>query len=179
MTKKRRPVSGAPSSEQAAARRQTARGGLAMFLVGLGLAVGSLGYRWWDSSEADRLRVEGVQVPATLADRAGGSARGSGIDRIEVYYMYDGEQHHNWIPCAKLAACRSEPPQALTIWVDPSDPEHFVAENDRTDGSLFPLMSWSLVPVGVLFVIVGGLMLALVRSDKRSQTHRPTDHKGR
>ncbi|MBG6100220.1 DUF3592 domain-containing protein [Micromonospora vinacea] len=151
-------------------QRKLLRTAVLPLLVGLGLLGGSLGYRWWDSSEADRLRVEGVQVPATLTDREGGNARGSGIDRIEVYYMYEGEQHHDWIPCAKLAVCSSPPPQALTIWVDPSDPEHFVAENDRTDGSLFPLMSWSLVPIGAVATIFGVLILLLARADRKKLT---------
>ncbi|MEU4529623.1 DUF3592 domain-containing protein [Micromonospora ureilytica] len=155
-------------------QRKLIRQALLPLLIGLGLFGGSLGYRWWDSSEADRLRVEGVQVPATLTDRAGGNARGSGIARIEVYYMYEGEQHHDWIPCAKLAVCSSPPPQALTIWVDPSDPEHFVAENERTDGSLFFLMSWYFVPIGAIPAIAGGLILRSMMIDRKNAKKTPS-----
>ncbi|MGS2619237.1 hypothetical protein ACVCAH_32640 [Micromonospora sp. LZ34] len=170
MTRKRRRVPAVPAADAAAARRKTGLLGLVALLVGLGLLGGSLSYRWYVSSEADRLRAEGVPVTATVVDRAGGGGRGSGVDRIEVSYLRDGSQYYGWIPCAGLTGCRSTPPQELTVWVDPTDPEHFVAENGHTDGSLSFLASWTLIPVGALAIVIGGGLVVLVAREKQNWT---------
>jgi hypothetical protein len=155
---------------------------LAFLLVGLALAVGSVLYRWQLSERADRLRSEGVPVTATVSDRAGGGGRGSGIDRIEIYYMYGPAQYHTWIPCAGLTGCRSTPKPELTVWVDPAEPERFVAENGHTDGSLSFLMSWTTIPMGVAFAAIGGTGVGLVLHDMRcemARVNRPTHGRGR
>ncbi|MEV4535745.1 hypothetical protein AB0J82_18155 [Asanoa sp. NPDC049518] len=137
----------------------------ALLLGGLALAVGSVVYRWQLSERAERLRSDGVPVTATISDRAGGGGRGSGIDRIEVYYMYESAQYHEWIPCAGLTGCRSTPQPEMTVWVDPGEPERFVAENGHTDGSLSFLMSWTAIPLGVVLAAVGGTGIGLVLND--------------
>ena len=106
---KQRPHTDARATGAGRARLKVALMAVAFLLVGLGLFGGSLGYRWYVSAEADRLRSEGVPVTATIADRSGGGGRGSGIDRVEVYYLYDSAQYHAWIPCAGLTGCRSTP----------------------------------------------------------------------
>ncbi|MET8911668.1 DUF3592 domain-containing protein [Micromonospora sp. NPDC004551] len=137
-------------------------------LLGAALVVGSILCRWQLSERADRLRSEGVPVTATVTDRAGGGGRGSGIDRIEIYYMYGPAQYHTWIPCAGVTGCHSTPEPELTVWVDPAEPERFVAENGHTDGSLSFLMSWTTIPMGGAFAAVGGAGLGLVLHVKRS-----------
>jgi hypothetical protein len=132
----------------------------AFLLLGLGLLVGSLVYRWQVSQRAERLRSEGVAVTATVTDRAGG--RGSGADRIEIYYMYGSAQYHTWIPCAGVTGCHDAPRPHMTLWVDPAQPERFVADNGPTDGSLFFLMSWKAIPSGLLLTALGGVPLAIM-----------------
>ncbi|MCO1599140.1 hypothetical protein M8C17_28690 [Micromonospora sp. RHAY321] len=66
--------------------------GLVALVAGLGLAGGAVAYRWHVSSEADRLRADGVPVTAYVSDRAGGGGRGSGIDRIELSYLYKDDK---------------------------------------------------------------------------------------
>ncbi|MEV4543868.1 DUF3592 domain-containing protein [Micromonospora echinaurantiaca] len=169
MTKKQRRVAAVPAADTAA-RRRTGWLGLVALLVGLGLLGGSLTHRWYVSSEAERLRAEGVPVSATVVDRAGGGGRGSGIDRLEVSYLHDGAQYYEWIPCAGLTGCRSTPPGELTLWVDPTDPAHFVAQNGHTDGSLSFLNSWTLIPVGALAVVIGAGLLILVAREHKNRT---------
>ncbi|WCN80432.1 DUF3592 domain-containing protein [Micromonospora sp. LH3U1] len=140
--------------------------GLAMLLPGLGLAGGALAYRWHVSSEADRLRSDGVPVTANVSDRAGGSGRGSGIDRIEVSYLYESKQYSTWIPCAGGTGCRKTPGPKMAVWVDPAAPEKFVAENGHTNGSLSFLMSWTAIPGGLVFAAVGTVMLVIVIRSK-------------
>lgn len=145
-------------------------------LLGLALVVGSVLYRWQLSERADRLRSEGVPVTATVTDRAGGGGRGSGIDRIEIYYMYGPAQYHTWIPCAGITGCHSTPKPEMTVWVDPAEPERFVAENGHTDGSLSFLMSWTTIPGGVMFTAIGcaGLGILLhVRWSNRAKANQP------
>ncbi|RKN42054.1 hypothetical protein D7223_23200 [Micromonospora endolithica] len=137
----------------------------AFLLVGMGLLGGSLGYRWHVAAEAERLRGEGTPVTATVVDRSGGGGRGSGIDRIEIVYVYDSAGYRAWIPCAGVTGCRSTPQRELTIRVDRNDPERFVAENGHTDGSLSFLMSWTVIPMGVV-ALVGAGVLGLVFRDR-------------
>ncbi|MFJ6165734.1 DUF3592 domain-containing protein [Micromonospora orduensis] len=136
--------------------------GLAMLLPGLGLAGGALAYRWHVSSEADRLRADGVPVTAHVSDRAGGGGRGSGADRIEVSYRYGSKQYSTWIPCAGGTGCHRSPGPTMAVWVDPAAPEKFVAANGHTNGSLSFLMSWTAIPVGLVFAVLGGVGVVLV-----------------
>lgn len=152
-------------------------------LLGVALVVGSISYRWQLSERADRLRSEGVPVTATVTDRAGGGGRGSGIDRIEIYYMYGPVQYHTWIPCAGVTGCHSIPKPEMTVWVDPAEPERFVAENGHTDGSLSFLTSWTTIPMGGVFAAVGGVVLGLVlhvKWSERARANQPRqDRRGR
>lgn len=140
----------------------------AFLLAGIALLGGSLGFRWHVSSEADRLQSAGVPTTATISDRSGGGGRGSGIDRIEINYLFDGVQYEKWIPCAGLTGCHSTPGPQVTIRVDPADPERFVAENGHTNGSLSFLMSWTLIPIGLVLTVIGAGLLFVVLKDKDS-----------
>ncbi|MCF0092237.1 DUF3592 domain-containing protein [Micromonospora sp. MH99] len=135
---------------------------LPVLLVGVGLVVGAVAYRWRVSSEADRLRAEGVRVTAYVSDRAGGQGRGSGVDRIEVSYLYESRSYSTWIPCAGGTGCHRTPGPRMDVWVDPDAPGTFVAANGHTDGSLSFLMSWTIPPVGLLLAAVGTILLVLV-----------------
>ncbi|MEU4553467.1 DUF3592 domain-containing protein [Micromonospora violae] len=138
----------------------------ALLLAGIALLGGSLGYRWHVSAEADRLRSDGVPTTATIVDRSGGGGRGSGVDRIEITYLYDGVQYEKWIPCAGLTGCHRTPGLRVAIRVDPADPERFVAENGHTSGSLSFLMSWTLIPIGLVLTVIGAGLLFVVLKDK-------------
>ncbi|WJK35493.1 hypothetical protein [Solwaraspora sp. WMMA2065] len=161
------------AAEVAGARRdwrKTALMAVAFLLVGMALLGGSLAYRWHVSAEADRLGGVGVPVTAYITDRAGGGGRGSGIDRIEVHYLYDGAQYDAWIPCAGVTGCHSTPEREMTVLVDPADPQRFLAENGHTDGSLSFLMSWTMIPFSLLMIIVGAALLIVViktKADRR------------
>ncbi|MET8086787.1 hypothetical protein [Micromonospora sp. NPDC005237] len=61
---KRRRQAPAPAPIGLRPRMQMLLLALAMLLPGLGLAGGSVAYRWHVSSEADRLRADGVPVTA-------------------------------------------------------------------------------------------------------------------
>jgi hypothetical protein len=146
------------------ARRKVAVMAVSFLLVGLGLFGGSLAYRWHVSAEADRLRGVGVPVTAYITDRAGGGGRGSGIDRIEIHYLYDGAQYQAWIPCAGLTGCHGTPEREMPVLVDPDDPQRFLAENGHTDGSMSFLMSWTTIPVGLVATVAGvGLLILVIR----------------
>ncbi|WP_328419623.1 DUF3592 domain-containing protein [Micromonospora sp. NBC_00389] len=160
--KKQRRVSLAPPASGIRPRTKVLLMGLVSLLAGLGLAGGALAYRWHVSAEADRLRSDGVPVTAYVSDRAGGSGRGSGIDRIEVSYLYESRQYSTWIPCAGVTGCHKTPGPRMAVWVDPTDPGKFVAENGHTSGSLSFLMSWTTIPGGLFFAAIGTVLLVLV-----------------
>ncbi|MFV2098402.1 hypothetical protein ACFHW1_23480 [Micromonospora sp. LOL_014] len=149
------------------ARREIAALAVALLVVGLGLFGGSLAYRWQVSAEADRLRGVGIPVTAYITDRAGGG-RGTGIDRIEVHYLYDGAQYGAWIPCAGVTGCRSTPEREMPVLVDPADPQRFLAENGHTDGSLSFLMSWTTIPLCLVAAVAGAGLLILIIREKTS-----------
>ncbi|MFY1617326.1 hypothetical protein [Micromonospora sp. WMMD736] len=135
---------------------------LPMLLGGLGLAIGAGVYRWHVSSEAARLRADGVPVTAYVSDRAGGHGRGSGIDRIEVSYLYESRSYSTWIPCAGGTGCHRTPGPTMDVWVDPAAPDRFVAANGHTNGSMSFLMNWTIPPVGLAFAALGVVLLVLV-----------------
>ncbi|MEU5783862.1 DUF3592 domain-containing protein [Micromonospora lupini] len=161
MTKRRR-QSPAPAPTGLRPRMQILLVALAMLLPGLGLAVGAAAYRWHVSLEADRLRADGVPVTAQVSDRAGGHGRGSGIDRIEVSYLYEQRSYSTWIPCAGGTGCHRTPGPTMDVWVDPAAPEKFVAANGHTNGSLSFLMAWTIIPAGLAFAALGTVLLVLV-----------------
>ncbi|WP_326554293.1 hypothetical protein [Micromonospora sp. NBC_01813] len=157
--RKRRVRTAAEVAGARRARRKTALMAMAFLLVGMALLGSSLAYRWHVSAEADRLGGVGVPVTAYITDRAGGGGRGSGIDRIEIHYLYDA-----WIPCAGVTGCRSTPEREMPVLVDPADPQRFLAENGHTDGSLSFLMSWTTIPVGLVATVAGvGVLIFVIR----------------
>ncbi|MGR6316758.1 hypothetical protein Q2K19_09230 [Micromonospora soli] len=60
----------------------------------------------------------------------------------------------------------------MTVWVDPEEPERFVAENRHADGLLSLLMSWATIPAGVMFVVLGCAGLGIVLHVKWSEKAR-------
>ncbi|MFG3696738.1 DUF3592 domain-containing protein [Micromonospora sp. NPDC047620] len=136
--------------------RRTAVIGLVLLVAGLTNAVATGAYKWHLHAKAERLRADGVPVRATVTDRRDNVGRGGGTDTVRVWYVYEGVQHNRRIRCGSAGGCLHEPPEVMTLWVDPERPAEFVAANGNTDDSVFFLNSWGGIPFGLLVAALGG-----------------------
>lgn len=146
--------------------------GLAIMVPALALVIASAGYKWQLSEKRDRLRAEGQPVVATVEDFYSGSGRGSGSDRVRVSYTYEGRAYRTWIRCGGFTGCVQEPGPEFPIWVDPEDPDEFVAEDGNVTGSLFVLSGGTVIPAGLLFAAIGGVLLTVATVVGREKRQR-------
>ncbi|MEV4463116.1 DUF3592 domain-containing protein [Micromonospora echinofusca] len=137
-------------------RRGSAALGLVLLLAGLMNAVATGAYKWHLHAKAERLRADGVPVRATVTDRRDTVGRGGGTDTVQVWYDYEGVRHNERILCGSAGGCLRDPPEVMTLWVDPERPGEFVAANGNTDDSVFFLNSWGGIPFGLLVATAGG-----------------------
>ncbi|MGN9766237.1 hypothetical protein ACTMS2_13860 [Micromonospora sp. SD12] len=127
-----------------------------LLLAGLAYAVATGAYKWHLHTKAERLRADGVPVRATVTDRRDTVGRGGGTDTVQVWYDYEGVRHSERILCGSAGGCLRDPPEVMTLWVDPERPGEFVAANGNTDDSVFFLNSWGGIPFGLLVATAGG-----------------------
>ncbi|MEU4777795.1 DUF3592 domain-containing protein [Micromonospora sp. NPDC023633] len=133
--------------------------GLVLLFAGLTNAVATGAYKWHLHAKAERLRADGVPVQATVTDRRDNVGRGGGTDTVQVWYDYEGVQHNERILCGSAGGCLRDPPEVMTLWVDPERPGEFVAANGNTDDSVFFLNSWGGIPFGLLVAASGGALV--------------------
>ncbi|WP_434971393.1 hypothetical protein [Micromonospora peucetia] len=130
-----------------------------LLIAGLTHAVSTGAYKWHLHAKAERLRADGVPVQATVTGRRNNVGRGGGTDTVRVWYEYGGVQHNERILCGSAGGCLHEPPEVMTLWVDPERPGEFVAANGNTDDSVFFLNSWGGIPFGLLAAALGGVFI--------------------
>ncbi|MCM0675733.1 DUF3592 domain-containing protein [Micromonospora phytophila] len=133
--------------------------GLVLLLAGSTYATATGAYRWHLHTKAERLRAEGVPVQASVTGRENTVGRGGGTDTIRVWYDVDGTQYTERILCGSAGGCTREPPEVMTLWVDPERPEEFVAANGNTDDSVFFLNSWGGIPFELLVAALGAFFV--------------------
>ncbi|MFC4021640.1 DUF3592 domain-containing protein [Micromonospora sp. GCM10011542] len=142
-----------------AARWRPAALGVLVLVAGLAYATAIGSYKWHLHAKAERLRVEGVPVLADVTDRRNTVGRGGGTDTIRVGYDYQGVRYSRRILCGSAGGCFREPPETMTVRVDPAHPDQFVAENGNTDDSVFVLNAWGGIPFGLVVAAIGGLTI--------------------
>ncbi|GIF71450.1 DUF3592 domain-containing protein [Asanoa siamensis] len=117
-----------------------------LLVAGPTLAVTSAVHMHREGAKQDRLPLAGVPVTATVTDRDKGSS--TSRDTTTVSYQVDGRAYTRTI-----RGLASGP--TMTLWVDPTDPTAFVADNGSTDGSASGPNGWASVAWGVIFVALG------------------------